>query len=315
MSGLAPYATHDYAAAFGPPYRPFLVPEWETSVLLRPIAGADRDDAAGCYPRTVLGSTAALPEGFHRLRQQGAVSVVLTLDPLTAPASSVLLSTCDVARPFKRHYIFDRSRGGGPSFGRHHRYEIRRAARRCDVAEVPLAHYLSEWNSLYDTLVERHCITGIQRFSKGYFAALSQLSGLVTYAARLGGRIVAMSLWLCHGEHAWSHLAAADDEGYRCGASYLLYATALEALRDCRLFDLGGTAGIENDADGGLARFKRGFANTTAEAWFCGTVLDRQAYAQMSSGVPADQFFPAYRRPDASTGAVHTAGRASRSYR
>jgi Acetyltransferase (GNAT) domain len=298
MSDLPPYSTDAYAAAFGAPYRPISVPEWETSLLLRPIAASSRQDATGCYPRTIIPAGAALPAGLERLRQQGAVSVVLVLDPLAAPSCSALLSAFDVARPFKRHYLFDRSQGG-VAFDRHHRYEIRRAARRCHVGQVALADHLPQWISLYHALAERHAITGIQRFSGRYFAALAHLPGLVTYAAILGGRIVAMSLWLRHGERAWSHLAAADSDGYRCGASYLLYAAAIDELRDCRLLDLGGTAGSENDTRSGLARFKRGFANATADAWLCGRVLDAEAYAQLSRGLPASDFFPSYRQPDA----------------
>jgi hypothetical protein len=296
VSTRHPYASDAYAAAFGAPHRPFRLPEWQTNLLLRPIGGTGREDAASCYPRTIMAPGASLADGLRRLRDAGAVSVVLVLDPLSLPSSPSLMSDFHLARPFKRHFVIDR-RKGAPSFSSHHRYEIRRAERRCAVREIALADHLPEWTSLYRALVERHGITGIQRFSEGCFEALARLPGLIAYAAFVDRRIVGMSLWLRHGERACSHLAATNDEGYRVGASYLLYATAIDGLRDCRWLDLGGTPGAEDDASSGLARLKGGFANATAEAWLCGHVLDDKAYASLSRDLPATGFFPAYRQP------------------
>ena len=298
MNSLHPYAGEAYAAAFGPPYRPLFLPEWQTHLLLRPIGRGGREDATACYPRAVIAPNADLTAGLERLRAAGAVSVVLVLDPLVAPSPARLGAGFERARPFKRHFIIDR-RQGAPSFTSHHRYEIRRAERRCEVREVRLSDRLAEWTSLYGDLIERHGITGVQRFSPDYFAALARLPGLVSYAAFIEDRLVAMSLWLRHDERACSHLAAANPEGYRSGASYLLYASAIAGLKDCRWLDLGGTSGSEDDAASGLARFKRGFANDTAEAWLCGHVLDTPAYAELSRGLPATDFFPAYRQPPA----------------
>lgn len=296
MTARHPYASDAYAAAFGAPFRPILLPEWQTSLLLRPIGETGREDAASCYPWTVIAPGASLTDGLRRLRESGAISVVLVLDPLSLPRSASLLSDFHVARPFKRHFIVDRQQGA-PTFSSHHRYEIRRAERRCAVREIALADHLAEWTLLYGALIERHGITGIQRFSRGYFDALARLPELVVYGAFVDRRVVGMSLWLRHGERACSHLAATSDEGYRAGASYLLYAAAIEGLADCRWLDLGGTSGGEDDASSGLARFKRGFANATAEAWLCGHVLDEEAYARLSRDLPSTPFFPCYRQP------------------
>jgi len=293
---LHPYAGESYAAAFGAPYRPLWIPEWATNVLLRPIGDTGREDAMSCYPRAAVAPDARLADGLKRLRDAGAVSVVLALDPLLAPPPARLAESFRLARPFKTHFLIDR-RQGAVLVSRHHRYEIRRAARGCTARKVALADHLKAWTSLYGELVERHAITGIQRFSEGYFAALAALPAVTAYAAFLEERIVAMSLWLRHGEHAYSHLSAADDAGYRLSATYLLYAEAIADLGDCRWLDLGGTAGSEDDEESGLARFKRGFANATADAWLCGQVLDEGAYAELSRGQPATAFFPAYRQP------------------
>jgi GNAT acetyltransferase-like protein len=288
------YASEAYAAAFGPPYRPCAVPEWGTSVLLRPIGESGREDAMSCYPRTVLSPEPRLADGLARLKDAGAVSVTLALDPLSV--SPGLAEVFHVARPFKTHFIVDRQQGA-PQFSKHHRYKIRRATRASSSHKVSLANHLARWVELYAALVVRHDIVGIQRFSNEYFAALAALPGLSTYAAVIDQHIVAMSLWLREGEHAHFHLAAADDEGYRAEATYLLHAAAIEDLRDCRWLDLGGTAGTGDDASSGLARFKRGFANTTADAWLCGHVLDESAYRALSRELPATTYFPAYRQP------------------
>lgn len=294
MSGHHPYAGEAYANAFGPPYRAFAVPEWGTSVLLRPIDMTGRVDATSCYPRSVFSSEARLADGLARLRDAGAVSVVLAVDPFFAPPD--LARAFHLARPFKTHFVIDRARGA-PCFSRHHRYEIRRAERIATVHKISLVDHLSRWTELYRSLVERHHITGIQRFSPEYFAALARLPALSAYAAIAEGDMVAMSLWLRHGDWAASHLAAADERGYRLSATYLLYAAAIEDLGHCRWLDLGGTAGNDNGAASGLARFKRGFANATADAWLCGHVLDEAAYGALCRGLPATTFFPAYRQP------------------
>jgi hypothetical protein len=289
-----PYASEAYANAFGAPFRAFSVPEWQTSVLLRPIGETGREDAISCYPRTVFPPEARIGEGLARLREAGAVSVALAFDPLSVPAR--LTDIFHMARPFKKHFLIDRQQGA-PVFSNHHRYEIRRAMRAVTVRKVALGDHLPRWTDLYRGLVERHGITGIQRFSNDYFAALARLPGLCAYAAVIDDRVVAMSLWVRHGERACSHLAAADDRGYRASATYLLYAAAIEDLTDCRWLDLGGTSGSEDEAASGLSRFKRGFANATAEAWLCGHVLDDAAYAALSQELPATTFFPSYRQP------------------
>lgn len=295
MSSLHPYAGESYAAAFGAPYRPLWIPEWATNVLLRPIGDTGREDAMSCYPRAAIAPEARLIDGLKRLRDAGAVSVVLALDPLLAPDPRDLATSFQFARPFKKHFLIDR-RQGAVSLSRHHRYEIRRAARGCSVRKVDLAAHLKTWAALYGRLVKRHAITGIQCFSEGYFATLAALPGVTAYAAFCDEQIVAMSLWLRHGERAYSHLSAADDAGYRASATYLLYAEAIADFGDCRWLDLGGTAGSEDDDASGLARFKRGFANMTADAWLCGQVLDERAYTELSRGLPATAFFPAYRQ-------------------
>lgn len=295
MSARHPYGRLRYAAATAEAqgWEVLDVPEWVTAVLLRPIAGGGWD-AAGPYPRAPLANGVDLQAGVEGLRAHGLVSAVLVPDPLIAPDAQALAAAFSVCRPFKTHFVVDRTAGGyAPS--KHHRYEIRRALGRCAVERVQLRDHLEDWSRLYAGLTDRHAIQGPAAFSDGYFAMMAEDATYVTFAARVEGRMVAMAIWFEHQGVAVNHLGAADAAGYAAGASYALYDTAIEHYAQCRHIDLGGAAGVADDAADGLARFKRGFANAEATAFLCGEVLDQAAYARLVGDNPPTSFFPAYR--------------------
>jgi hypothetical protein len=295
MSVRHPHGLASYAAAIAETlgWKVLDVAEWGTAMLLRPITGGGWD-AAGPYPRAPILSSADLRGGLERLRGERLVSAVLVPDPLLAPDSVALAAAFSVCRPFKTHFLIDRTAGRyAPS--KHHRYEIRRALGRCAVERVQLSSHLGDWSRLYAGLTDRHAIDGPAAFSAGYFAMMAADPTYVTFAARVEGRIVAMAIWFEHQGVAVNHLGASDAAGYAAGASYALYDAAIEHYAQCRHVDLGGPAGVANDADDGLARFKRGFANAEATAFLCGEVLDDAAYARLATGRPSTNFFPAYR--------------------
>lgn len=292
MSARHPYASAWYAKALAADgkSRAIDVPEWSTFVLARPIAGGG-EDAMGPYPRTPLAPGSDLQGGLERLRAEGLVSVVFVTDAFTVSDPACLRRAFAICAPFKTHQVIHRE-AYAPT--KHHRYEIRRARERCDVAVVRLGDHLDAWRGLYAGLVARHGITGAAAFSEAYFQRLAEADGLVTFAARSGDRIVAMSIWFEHDGESCNHLAASDEAGYAVGASYALYDAAVAHFACARRFDLGAGAGLEDDPDDGLARFKRGFANATATAWLCGAVLDAERYAALTGGRRTG-FFPAYR--------------------
>jgi hypothetical protein len=295
VSGRHPYGRASYAAAIAVAEGYWVedVPEWGAAMLLRPIAGGGRD-AAGPYPRTPLAKDADLLGGLERLRRAGLVSAVLVPDPLFAPDGEALATAFPICRPFKTHFVVDRTAGAyAPS--KHHRYEIRRALSRCAVEAVQLGDHLDDWTRLYAGLAERHEIKGPAVFSDGYFALLASDPTYEAFAARVDGRIVAMAIWFEHRDVAVNHLGASDGDGYAAGASYALYDFAIEHFARCRQLDLGGAAGVAEAADDGLARFKRGFANAEATAFLCGAVLDPAAYARLTGDRASTGFFPAYR--------------------
>jgi hypothetical protein len=295
MNDRHPYGQASYAAAIAVAegWGVEDVPEWGSAMLLRPIAGGGHD-AAGPYPRTPIAKDADLRAGLQRLSGLGLVSAVLVPDPLFAPGGGALAAAFPICRPFKTHFVVDRTAGAyAPS--KHHRYEIRRALSRCAIEAVQLHDHLDDWTRLYAGLAERHEIKGPAAFSDGYFALLASDPTYETFAARVDDRIVAMAIWFEHQGVAVNHLGASDGAGYAAGASYALYDSAIEHFARCHRLDLGGAAGVAEAADDGLARFKRGFANAEATAFLCGAVLDQAAYAQLAGGRAATGFFPAYR--------------------
>jgi hypothetical protein len=165
---------------------------------------------------------------------------------------------------------------------------------------------LEDWTRLYSELIDRHDIRGVAAFSKASFARQLAVPGIVMLRATHDGATVAIHLWYAVGNVAYYHLAASDQKGYECSASYALMAFAADYFRDIgiRWLDLGagpGLSGPSSAGTDGLSRFKRGWSNTTRRAWFCGRILDRQRYqeATRSGSVPETRFFPAYRFPGA----------------
>lgn len=293
---MHPYATREYAEiALQPGEAVLAIPEWHTHVLRRPIAGAS--DAAGCYPVMVFDREFDLGAGLARMAGHGLASVVLVADPVLRPDDATLRLAFDRCRPFKTHYLYDRGLGG-PDYSRHHRYELRRA--RAEIVRIPLVDYLDDWIVLYRDLIARRGIKGAAAFSDESFRRLAKLDGLVAFGAFRDGELVACHLWLRSGATVHSHLSASNALGRTCGATYLLYDAAVSHFEDARTIDFGGGAGLMDDPNDGLARFKRGFSNLEASAWLCGKVLDCQKYKQLCSEVNClreEKFFPAYRAP------------------
>jgi hypothetical protein len=101
------------------------------------------------------------------------------------------------------------------------------------------------------------------------------------------------------GEVAHYHLGAYSETGYRFKASFAIFRTAIDefARRGLRWLSLGAGPGI-GEEEGGLTRFKHGWATGTRPVYFCGRVFDRDAYRLLPASIPADpqSYFPAYRR-------------------
>ncbi len=258
----------------------------------------------GSYPLFSCQDWSGLPADLDSLRHDGLVSVVLVPDPLSDPPLELLPKHFDgVCRPWKTHYLVDLDRRGQELGTAHHRRNARRFLRHTtvEVCDRPVAQ-LDTWCELYGELIRRHGITGPVRFSRAAFALQLGLPGAVLLKATdPQGTVVGMQLWFTEQERAWHHLSGYAPDGYRWGgASYALMQAALEHLRQIGVLvaDLGSAAGLTDNPDDGLSRFKAGWSTRTADAWLCGAVLDPQAYAELAAaGSPASRFFPAYRDP------------------
>ncbi len=292
---IHPYASRQYAELLAEEVdRVIPVPEWGLCVLRRPIEGMAVADAVGCYPVAVFGENIDIQAGLDRLRDAGLVSVVFVADPFFKIRDNKPSQYFDIYKEFKTHY-FHRRTELYPAYSKHHRYELRRAD--AEIREIGLAEHMADWLRLYEELVSRHHIVGTAAFSVRIFQRLADLDGLVSFGAFVGGELVACHLWVRCGDHMHSHLAASSETGRRHGAAYLLYDAAFRRFDDVKTFDLGGGAGLEENSNDGLARFKRGFSNCAKSAYLCGKVLDPARYSELS-GANIDHdtgYFPAYR--------------------
>jgi hypothetical protein len=286
-----PYAEPGYVAALAQPgEQAMTVSAWRTAVLIRPIPGAGLD-GAGAYPMAALDPESDIQAGLDQLSQAGLTSFVMVADPLQGPPAQKLASAFDIARPFKTHYVVE-PQSYAPS--KHHRAEIRRSLRRCRVERARLADMIEVWTGLYAHLSARHEIGGVADFSEEYWRLLANLRGLEAFVARVEGEAVTMSLWLEHQGVAYNHLGASAPEGYAAGAGYALYDAAIQHYHDRSVLNLGGGAGLQDDATDGLARFKCGFSTGAVQAHLYGKVLDRSRYDTLSEG-RSTSFFPSYR--------------------
>lgn len=291
--GRHPYASPLYAQALAAVGRAIDVPEWGSFVLARPLPAGDGEDGAGAYPMAVLEPDSDLSAGLARLRDAGLVTLVLVPDPLTGPSTERLAAGFGLCRAFKTHHLIDLAIGPfDPS--KHHRDRIRRGRRRCRIESVALADTLDAWTGLYAGLVERRSIGGPAAFDRTYFEALSGLPQLRAFAAFVEERLCAMTLWFSYGGVAYNHLTASNADGYANGANFALYDAAIRYFEGATV-NLGGGAGHTDDADDGLAAFKRGFANASVQSRLCGAVLDAGRYGVLNAGKADRGFFPAYR--------------------
>ncbi|HZN04818.1 MAG TPA: GNAT family N-acetyltransferase [Candidatus Polarisedimenticolia bacterium] len=294
----AAYAHPGYAASLSEFGTPRALPGSGGFLLERAIPGTSDRDAMGCYPLfscldwSRLGDDLAALEGT-------LVSVAAVVDPFGLDDEERLRACFrDRVVPFKEHFIADLDRHDLASLSRHHRYYARRALARSDVEVcVDPPQHLDEWLALYATLCARHDLRGIQAFSRTAFEQQLRVPGIVLLRARSDGETIGAHLWYVQGEVAYSHLAAASPRGYEAMVFYALYWRACEHFRGrVRVVDFGAGAGLAAGADDGLTRFKRGWANGTRMAYFCGRILDRERYAKILAGGRAEErYFPAYR--------------------
>ena len=281
-------------SAFGEPLK---LPRCGGWLLRREIPGADATDAAGCYPLFACHDWSHLGEDVDAL--EDVVSVVLVTDPFGRFAREELEPHFDDVRFFKPHFVIDLTEPVERVASRHHRYYARRALRELEIEQqLRPADLLDEWTGLYDVLVERKGLRGIQAFSRGAFAMQLEVPGAVMLVARSGGELVGADWYYINGPVAYRHLAASSPAGYRVSASYALQWRAIELLADLgvRWLDIGGAPGVSEEPDDGLRQYKKGWSTDTLPTYLATRVLDHRRYEELSHGAEGTNgYFPAYR--------------------
>ena len=266
-------------------------------LLERRVPHSAELDAIGTYPLFCCADWNGLHQDIDALRGR-LVSLVLVADPFGQHNDEFLRATFDRVLPLKTHFAVDLD-VKGPIGSRHHQYRARRALRdvEIEVCADPESK-IDEWIALYNCLIDRHTLTGIQAFSPESFRRQFAVPGLVLFrAVARSGECVGAQLWFKQCDIAYSHLTVANSEGYRCACTYALYDAAIRYFRgSVRWLDLGGAAGIQQKGDG-LTLFKRGWSNATRTAFLCCSILDSERYAALcnAAGTSSQDYFPSYR--------------------
>jgi len=269
-------------------------------ILARPIPGTSYKDAIGCYPLFACLDWNKLHEDLDHLGSD-LVSLALVADPFSGATQTDLERCFDLVKPFKTHYVTDLTYPLESLLKGAYRYTVNKSLRDMDVevSRQPAA-YLDDWMRLYDNLISRHNIKGINAFSYKCFEAQMNMPGMVMVAGRSEGEIVGASLVLIRDQVAYGHLIAFSSRGYQIDAAYGITWKTLLFLREqgVRYYDSGGTAGIKDDPRSGLAKFKKIWSNSQRTAYLCGRVLDREKYETLCqrNQIINDDYFPAYRQ-------------------
>ena len=297
---ISGYLHPDYAKSlseFGIPRELSNSKAW---ILERPIPASRYTDAMGCYPLFSCPDWSRLGDDLHDLSSE-LVSVVVVTDPFGS-YDLRYLQDCfkDVVIPFKQHFVTDLSCSPESFLSSHHRRNVRRALRSVQVEQCrDPSDCLEDWTVLYESLVERHAVTGIPAFSRESFSKQLKVPGIVVFRAVRENTAVGMLLWYVQGNVSYYHLGAYSDLGYDLRASFALFSYSVEyfAQHGVEWLNLGAGAGLGLDADSGLGRFKQGWSTGTRTAYFCGRVFDKKKYEEIvrARNLAPTEYFPAYR--------------------
>jgi hypothetical protein len=269
-------------------------------ILKRPIPGFPYHDAMGCYPLFACQDWSQLHADLEDLGQE-LITLSLVTDPFGAFELTHLQRCFDVVTPFKEHFIVDLSRPIYDFVSRDHRDAAQKAFRRgihVEKVQDPM-QFAEDWITLYATLIKKYSIKGIKAFSRAAFVRQLSIPGLVMLRAAQQGITVGFHLVFVQGEVGYNFLGAYSDAGYKLRASCALYLYSIEYFANqLRWLDLGGGAGVNNDATDGLSQFKMGWSTGNRTAYFCGRIFDPERYAEIvkAKGIAATDYFPAYRK-------------------
>jgi hypothetical protein len=269
-------------------------------ILTRQINDSELSDAAGPYPLFCCKHWESLRQDIDQL--SNVVSLGLVTDPF-GQFDAEVLKDCfpDIMKQFKLHYVVELSDDLTKTVSRHHQRNVRKSLRSVKVREVLRPHELiNDWVSWYEQLTRRHGIVGVSAFSKKSFEQQLAVPGIRVFEAMHGPDRVGAVIWYLSGSHAYYHLGAWNEIGYQQKASFAAFWISLTTFREegVQMVGLGAGSGLTVRSDG-LTRFKAGWSNRRSPVYFCGRVIDRDSYDQLTAAtldLSTGSFFPAYRR-------------------
>lgn len=295
------YRRADYAAAVARGGEVQHLPRSGGFLIRRPVPGTmGFTDAMAPYPFLCCAGWNGLADDLAELPPD-IVTVTAVTDPF-ADLDAEGLSACfnAMARPYKQHFTI-RLDQPLESFADPRKIAYARGAlRKADVecCANPGDH-MEDFLRLYGVLVERHGIRGAGLMDEASLRAQAEVPGFRLFRAVRQGRTIAMVVIMERADTGYFHFILADEEGYRCSASYALVRVIADTYRQqgFRALSIGAGAGAFGSGDDGLTAFKRAWSSGSRTAFLCGHIRDRAAYDSLTAakGQAATSYFPAYR--------------------
>lgn len=153
-------------------------------MLERRIPGFQYRDAMGGYPLFACQDWSQLKADLDDL-DKDLVSLALVADPFGIYDTKLLNHAFpDVVIHYKNHYVVDLSCTINEIVSRHHRYYARKDLKsiKVEVCRDPI-HFIDDWVSTYETLIERHNLRGIKKCSRVSFLKQLSVPGIVMFRA------------------------------------------------------------------------------------------------------------------------------------
>lgn len=294
------YLSTEYAKSLSEFGTPLFLKTSGTWILKRQIKEFVLTDAMGGYPLFFCNSWSKLKYDLENFNDN-LVSLSLVTDPFGEYSIELLKETFkDVILPFKQHFVIDLNNYSINKIPEHHKRNIKKANKniKVEVCENP-SEYLNDWIKLYDCLIKKHDIHGIRAFSKKSFEQQLKVPGLVMFRAVNDEKMVGIILWYVTNGIGYYHLAAYNETGYEFKASYSLFDYSIKYFSGkVKWLNLGAGAGLNINADDGLSRFKKGWANEFKTSYFCGKIFNKKLYDEIAEAksFSGSDYFPIYRK-------------------
>ena len=296
---LTGYAHPSYAFSLSEFGNPRELPRCGGWILERQIHGFPFKDGMGCYPLFCCRDWSKLHLDLDDLNND-LISLTLVTDPFGNYDISYLQKHFDLVKPFKKHFIANLNLPIEKIVSKHHRYYAKKALQSLQI-ELCLSpeDFLDEWIILYNNLIEKHNINGIRAFSRQSFSEQLVVPGIVIFRALYKGETIGARLVYIQDQVAYSHLSAFNPNGYNLRAGYGIDMELIRylSINGLRYFDHGAGAGIINNTQDGLSKFKKGWSTETRTAYLCGRIFDKKKYLEIttSKNIVNTKYFPAYR--------------------